>query len=206
MTPDDKTYEGSSGAGNPQSTPPAASVNPGSNNTSVPGDPPGASSVTKDMNMNALRCQLIVHEGLETKSYLDTTGLLHGGIGHLMRANEITQYPLGSPISNDQIETWFTQDSSSAIKISQTLLGDTWGDLSDVRKRAVTDLAFNLGQARLSKFVMFFAAMKAQKFDAAGMALRDSVWYSQVGKRGPNVVTMITQDIDTTRCDKKFPG
>ena len=206
MTPDDKTYAGSSGAGNPQTTAPAAAVNPGANNTSVPGDPPDASSVTKDMNMNALRCQLIFHEGYVNKSYLDTTGLLHGGIGHLLRTNEITQYPLDSPISSEQIETWFTQDSSSAIKISQELLGDTWSELSDIRKRAVTDLAFNLGKAQLSKFVMFLAAMRAQKFDAAGLALRDSVWFTQVGRRGPDVVAMITQNIDPTRCDKKFPG
>jgi len=206
MTPDDKTYGGSSGEGNSQTTPPAASVNPGSNNTSVSGDPPDASSVTKDMNMNALRCQLICHEGYVDKSYLDTGGLLHGGIGHLFRTNEVTQYPLGSPISSEQIETWFTQDSSSAIKISQELLGDTWGDLSDIRKRAVTDLAFNLGKARLAKFTIFLGAMRAQKFDAAGIALRNSIWFSQVGKRGPNIVTMIAQNIDPTTCDKKFPG
>jgi len=78
--------------------------------------------------------------------------------------------------------------------------------LSDIRKRAVTDLAFNLGKAQLSKFVMFLAAMRAQKFDAAGLALRDSVWFTQVGRRGPDVVAMITQNIDPTRCDKKFPG
>lgn len=206
ITPDDRTYDGSSGKGNDATTQPAPAVNPGANNTSVSGDSVADSSVSKDLNVAALRCQLIIHEGLVNKSYKDTENLLTGGIGHLFRANEIAQYPLGSPISNEQIETWFSQDSTTAIKIGQELMGDTWGDLSDVRKRAVTDLSFNLGKPRLSKFVNFLAAMKKEDYTAAGLALKNSKWFGQVGKRGPNIVTMITQDVDPNGCDKKFPG
>jgi GH24 family phage-related lysozyme (muramidase) len=206
ITPDDKTYDGSSGKGNDATVTPAPAVNPGANNTSVSGDSVVDSSVSKDLNVAALRCQLIIHEGIVNKSYNDTGGLLTGGIGHLFRANEITQYPLGSPIPSDQVETWFSQDSTSAIKIGQTLLGDTWGDLSDVRKRAIADLSFNLGKARLAKFVNFLSAMKKEDYTAAGTALKNSAWYGQVGKRGPNIVTMITQNVDPNGCDKKFPG
>lgn len=206
MTPDDKTYVGSSGVGNPQTTPPAASVNPGSNNTSVPGDPVDNSNVSKDVDIVALRCQLIKHEGYVEKSYLDTTNLLHGGIGHLLRANEIAMYPLHSPIPKSQIETWFTQDSSTAIKIAQELLGTTWADLSDVRKRAVIDLSYNLGKARLAQFTLFLAAMRAKNFTLAGNELRNSTWFSQVGRRGPTVVTMISQDVDASGCSKKIRG
>ena len=206
ITPDDKTYDGSSGKGNDATTQPAPAVNPGANNTSVAGDSVADSSVSKDLNVAALRCQLIIHEGLVNKSYKDTENLLTGGIGHLFRANEVAQYPLGSPISTEQIETWFSQDSTTAIKIGQELMGDTWGDLSDVRKRAVTDLSFNLGKPRLSKFINFLAAMKKEDYTAAGLALKNSKWYGQVGKRGPNIVTMITQDVDPNGCDKKFPG
>ena len=206
ITPDDKTYDGSSGKGNDATSQPAPAVNPGANNTSVSGDSVADSSVSKDLNVAALRCQLIIHEGLVNKSYKDTENLLTGGIGHLFRANEIAQYPLGSPISSEQIETWFSQDSTTAIKIGQELMGDTWGDLSDVRKRAITDLSFNLGKPRLSKFINFIAAMKKEDYTAAGLALKNSKWYGQVGKRGPNIVTMITQDVDPNGCDKKFPG
>jgi lysozyme len=114
-------------------------------------------------------------------------------------------YPLNSPLSDEQIETWFSQDSTSAIKIAQELLGDTWGNLSDIRKRAVVDLSYNLGKARLAKFTAFLAAVKVGDFNAAGKELRNSAWFTQVGRRGPNIQTMIVQDVDPTRCNVKFP-
>lgn len=198
VTPDDKTYSGSAGAGNSASTPPAAAVNAGANNTSVPADSPSDSYVAKDINMSAFRQQLILHEGLKNKSYADSLGLITGGIGHLMRSNELPSYPIGTPISDTQIETWYTQDSSSAIKIAQELCGPTWGEYSDIRKRALADLSYNLGKGRLSKFSKFLAAMKAKDYNTAGKELRDSTWFTQVGKRGPNIITMVVQNVDPT--------
>ena len=122
-----------------------------------------------------------------------------------MRTNEIPLYPVGTPISASQIDSWYEQDSSSAIKIAQELMGDTWGVLSNIRKRAMIDLSYNMGKARLNQFTNFLSAMRAQNYNTAGKELRDSKWFTQVGKRGPNVVTMVVQDIDPNRCDKKFP-
>ncbi len=206
LTPDDKTYQGSSGAGNTVTVTPPAAVDVGTNNTSVPGDPLNESIVSKDVNTNALRYQLSVHEGVVDKSYIDTSGLLHGGIGHLMRSNEVPLYPVGTPISADQIDTWYTQDSSSAIKIAQEFMGNTWSDLSDIRKRAIVDLSYNMGKARLGTFTGFISAMKVKDFDRAGVELRNSKWYTQVGRRGPNIVVMVVQNVDPTNANKKFPG
>jgi len=206
ITADDKTYEGSAGAGNNATVTPPAAVDPGANNTSIVNDSTTDTDVTKDINVKALRCQLTIHEGLVNRSYLDSVGLLTGGIGHLLRANETSSYPVGTPITALQIDTWYSQDSVTAIKIGQELMGDVWGSLSDVRKRAVADLAYNLGKPRLSKFVNFLAAMKAQNFSRAGQELRESKWYSQVGRRGPNIVMMVVQGVDPNGCDKKFPG
>lgn len=206
LTPDDNTYPGSSGAGNAQTASPPPSVNPGSSNTSVEGDPPTDTSVTKDINMNAFRGQLIIHEGLKNTIYADSVGLATGGIGHLLRENEKSQYPLGTPISDSQVEAWYVHDSTSAIKIAQGLVSDTWGNLSDVRKRAVADLAFNLGKGGLSKFKKFLSAMKEEKYEDAGRELASSAWFGQVGKRGPNIIAMIVRNSDPTGSDKKWPA
>lgn len=205
ITQPTKTYEGSAGAGNDARVTPAPAEAPGANNTSVAGDPPADSSASKDFNTKAFECQLKIHEGVRYNSYLDTHNLPTGGIGHLLRANEISQYPIGAPISEAQVQTWFSQDSVSAIQIAQELVTN-WNDLCDVRKRACADLAYNLGKPRLSKFTNFLNAMKAGQFDRAGQELRNSKWFTQVGKRGPNIVTMIVQDVDPNGCDKKFPG
>lgn len=205
ITADDRSYSGSGGAGNDASSQPPSAANPGANNTSVDGDPVTDSNAAGNIPTNALRCQLIIHEGLKAVSYKDTMNLVTGGIGHLMRGNEISTYPVGTPIPATQIETWFSQDSASATRIAQELMGEVWSALSAIRKRAVIDLAYNLGKGGLSKFTQFIAAMKAQDFTKAGTCLRDSAWYKQVGKRGPNIITMITQSIDPNGCDKRYP-
>lgn len=206
ITVDDSTYQGSNGAGNtaPTSQPPAA-VAPGVNNTTIKGDPPTANTSSNELNVPALQCQLSIHEGIRYSSYLDSRGLLTGGIGHLLRKNEIAQFPNGSPISQDQVTTWFQQDVASAISIAQNLVSSVWGSLSDIRKRAVCDLAYNLGKGGLSKFVQFLAAMNSSNFNEAAQQLRSSAWFTQVGKRGPDIITMIAQDTDPNGCDKKFP-
>jgi lysozyme len=203
----DKTYEGSGGAGN--TPPPTVPVNttPGANNTEIPQESPADSVVTKDFNMAAYQCQLKIHEGVKYVSYLDSVGLPTGGIGHLLRSNEVPLYPVPTPILESQVATWFNQDAPTSIKGAQELLGiDVWGDLSDVRKRACADLCYNMGKGRLSKFTRFIAGMKSGDWNLAGASLRDSKWFTQVGRRGPNIITMVVQNVDPNGCDKKFPA
>ena len=202
----DKTYEGSGGAGNEATVPPVTNTTPGANNTEIPAESPVDSVVTKDFNMAAYECQLKIHEGVKYVSYLDSLALPTAGIGHLLRTNEISQYPVPTPVSKEQVTTWFNQDAPTSIKGAQELLGiDVWGELSDVRKRACADLCYNMGKGRLSKFVRFLTGMKTGNWDLAGMSLRDSKWFTQVGRRGPNIIAMIVQNIDPNGCDKKFP-
>jgi lysozyme len=205
-TEGDKTYEGSGAPGNDNATSPPPDTTPGANNTDVQPESSSNSVVSKDFNMPAYECQLKIHEGVKYQSYLDSRNLPTGGIGHLLRTNEISQYPVPSPLSEDQVTTWFNFDAPSSIKGIQDLLGiDTWGNLSDVRKRACADLCYNMGPTRLSKFTNFISAMKVGNYSVAGKALQDSKWYTQVGRRGPNIISMITQNIDPNGCDKKFP-
>ncbi len=203
----DKTYEGSAGAGNTVTAPPPTVATPGANNTMIAPEPVNVSAVTKDFNTRAFECEIRYHEGVKNKSYPDLGGHIAGGIGHLMRyPDEVIAYPVGSPISDEQVQTWYQQDSISAIKGAQELIGiDVWGSMSDIRKRACADLCFNIGKNKMAKFVVFLAAVKAGNWQNAGVALRDSTWYTQVGRRGPNLVTMIVQDVDPTRCNVKFP-
>jgi GH24 family phage-related lysozyme (muramidase) len=203
-----KTYQGSGGAGNSSRTQPDTNTDPGANNTKLPPTPSTESVVSKDINMDALKCQLKFHEGIKFISYPDLVlpGGICGGVAHLMRTNEKPNFPIGTPITLDQVNSWLDQDCIIAISGAQRLLGiDVWGDLTDTRKRACADLCYNLGEGGLSKFVRFIAAMKAGNYNLAGQSLRDSKWFTQVGRRGPNIIMMIVQDVDPTGCGIKFP-
>lgn len=201
-----RTYAGSGGAGGTATSSPPTSTTPGSNNTKLQPTTVDDSVVTKDFNMAAYQCQLKNHEGIKYVSYIDSVGKPTGGIGHLLRDNELSLYPVPTPISEEQVTSWFNQDASSSITGAQELLGiDTWGELSDNRKRACADLCYNLGKNGLSKFKTFLGAMKSGDYQAAGAALKDSLWYRQVGRRGPDIIAMIVQDVDPLGCDRKFP-
>jgi len=200
-----KTYEGSGGGG--ATTSPPTNTDPGANNKELPPTPATESAVSKDFNMAAYECQLKIHEGVKYVSYNDSLGLPTAGIGHLLRTNEISQYPVPTPVTPAQVSAWFQLDAPISISGAQRLLGvDTWGGLSDIRKRACADLCYNMGERRLSKFVRFIAAMKAGNYDLAGQSLRESIWFTQVGLRGPKIIAMIVQNIDPNGCDKKFPA
>jgi lysozyme len=213
-----KTYDGSGGAGSSATAPPVPNTDPGANNKDIPQPSANESAVTKNFNMRAYECQLKIHEGVKYVSYLDSVRLPTGGIGHLLRANEVPLYwasfvsqanPGAGPpvvITADQVSSWFQQDAPISIAGATRLIGiDVWAELSDIRKRACADLCYNMGESRLSKFVRFIAAMKAGNYNAAGQSLRESKWFTQVGRRGPNIITMIVQNIDPNGCDKKFP-
>jgi len=200
----DKTYNGSGGAGNGATTSPPPNTTPGADNKVLPPPDTQDSIVAKDLNLKALECQLKIHEGVRYNVYLDSLGLPTAGIGHLLRSNE--QQPVGTPISEDQVTRWFQSDSSTCIKDAQNFVGmDTWSDLDDNRKRALSDLAYNMGGARLGKFTTFRTAMQRKDFTAAGEALKNSKWFTQVGRRGPAIVSQIVNGVDPNGCDKKFP-
>ena len=196
VTVQDQNYQGS--AGNPNAVSPNDSDDPASTNTEIRGDGIEASAAAGDMNLKALQCQLAINEGVVYHSYYDSRGLPTGGIGHLLtKPTEINQYPVKTNISQEQVEQWFNVDVGSAIRGAQRVLGlETWDKLNDTRKRAVTDLTYNLGEAGLSKFKDFIASMKVEDYIKAGSDLVNSAWFNQVGQRGPRIVQMISTGTD----------
>lgn len=199
----DETYGGSSGQGSNTGTPqPPSSEDSSEANKEIMPDGVEDNTTAKNFDYDAFRCQLIKHEGRKNTVYNDTVGLATAGIGHLLRSPvETDAFPLGSTVSDARIEAWYKEDAAIAIRGAISLLGDqNWERLSGVRKRAMADLCYNLGKPRLSKFVKFLDAMRAEDWRTAGTELENSKWYGQVKSRGPTIVTMITKNIDPTGC------
>lgn len=208
----DKTYEGSGAPGNdtrPSPPPigkPAPATQPGAENKTIPADESSSNAEFAGTSTSALECQLKYHEGVENKSYRDSLGYLTGGVGHLLREDEKAKYPEGSPIPQSQIDEWYKQDVASATKVAQNQFSCCWNDLSETRKRALIDLSYNLGPNKLAQFKNFKKSMCEKDYAGAAAALKDSKWYGQVGRRGPNIVSMIGKDVDPTGCGAKHSG
>ena len=130
-----------------------------------------------DLNIftTCIKNELMRYEGYSSKVYLDTMGLPTVGIGH-MNKNMV----VGSVYTPQQIDDLFAQDVKNAVKIVDSL----HLSLDDFRYRVLCNLCFNLGN-KITQFSHFLAACIAQDWVSAGAALKNSVWYTQVGHRGP---------------------
>ncbi len=137
---------------------------------------------------DALRRELIRDEGQRLTPYRDSLGHWTVGVGHLLKCSPAKF----GPITEDECRALFIGDVVDAEnKLNGILPG--WRAYSDVRQRALVNLAFNLGW-RLKSFVHFLSAMECENYRAAGLALQQSRWAKQVKKRAPRIIHMIVTD------------
>ena len=66
-----------------------------------------------------------------------------------------------------------------------------WENLIEQRFYVLTDMMFNLGYARLSKFNKFLYALKTGSYTAAADEMLDSVWAKQVGNRATQLSALM---------------
>lgn len=119
-----------------------------------------------------LAAQLRVDEGVRAKPYVDTVGKISIGVGR-----NLTDVGLGP----DEIEVLLWNDIKGAETLARTLLHN-FDELTDARKAAVVNMAFNLGR-RLMGFAQTLAAIRDGRWDDAAQAMLESKWATQVGER-----------------------
>ena len=66
-----------------------------------------------------------------------------------------------------------------------------FSNLSDNRKMAIVDMGYNLGVPRLMKFKVFLWRLKNGYYHGAANALKNSLWYTQVGTRAKHIYQLI---------------
>ena len=133
------------------------------------------------MDIQKLKAQLESEEGRRSKIYTDTRGNPTIGVGRCLATN---------PLSDDEIDYLLANDIKKA---EAGLRANTpWAlTLDDVRLRVMYDLCFNMGINKLMTFARFLFFMKGGDFENAAKELQDSLWYRQVGLRGPKLVKMV---------------
>lgn len=127
-----------------------------------------------------LRASLKLHEGVRALPYKDSAGHLTIGVGHNLDAE-------GLPPS--VIEALLDWDLLHAVLLTDRLL--PWAStLDDVRKRALTEMVFNLG-GRILGFHEALTHAKAGRWEGAADAFLDSQWARQVGNRALTLTQML---------------
>ena len=135
------------------------------------------------MNIEALREQLKIDEGVKYEIYKDHLGYPTFGIGHLITENDPEHgKPDGTKISEDRVNEIFETDVAKFVSEAKILFPDL-DDLPDVAQQVIVNMAFNRGRPRLSKFKNFIAGVNDRDWTRAAEEMMDSRWATQVGDR-----------------------
>lgn len=97
-------------------------------------------------------------------------------------------------ISKEEAEFMFQNDYNDALRNLQSLLVSKGIKVEDVHKDvfyALTDMMFNMGYDRLSKFKKLFSELKKGSYEGVAREMKNSKWYTQVGDRSKKLVEIV---------------
>ena len=140
------------------------------------------------MNIEQLREELKIDEGVKYEIYLDHLDLPTFGIGHLVLDSDPEfGEPVGTPVSEDRVNECFDQDVEVVLGECRILYPD-FDDLPEDAQLIIANMMFNMGRPRLSKFKGMKRGVDARDWNAAADEMVDSAWYRQVTNRADRLV------------------
>ena len=140
------------------------------------------------MNIQQLREQLEIDEGVKYVIYLDHLGLPTFGIGHLVtKTDPESGQAVGTPISKERVADCFDMDVQSVINDCNKLYKD-FEDLPEEVQQIIANMMFNMGYTRLSKFKGMKRGVDSKDWNQAADEMVDSRWYRQVTNRANRLV------------------
>jgi lysozyme len=148
------------------------------------------------MNIDRVRKQLEIDEGVVYEIYNDHLGYPTFGIGHLVRKTD-PEYGLmvGDSVSKERVQEAFEADLAVACNECSILYYD-WHKFPDEVQEILVNMMFNLGRPRLSKFRNMKKALDKRDWKLAAVEGRDSLWYRQVSNRAERLMTRMENVTD----------
>ena len=122
------------------------------------------------------------HEGTVYRIYVDSVGVLTGGVGHA--------FHVGSVLPVEVVERLFYHDMYNAYKDYDRLKFD----LSPVRKAVIINMLFNLGLIRFQGFKRMIEAIRWNDCELVVKEMLDSKWATQVKGRAEELAMMYYDD------------
>ena len=135
------------------------------------------------MDLNLLRDELKIDEGVKYEIYLDHLGLPTVGIGHLIKETD-PEFGLevGTKIDDERVNELFEEDINTTIQ-ECTYLYDDFYVLPEEAQMIICNMMFNLGRPRLSRFLKMKKHIDNRDFKSARLEMKNSKWYRQVTNR-----------------------
>ena len=140
------------------------------------------------MNIEQLREELKIDEGVKYEIYLDHLSLPTCGVGHLIKETD-PEYDLevGTKIDEERVNELFDEDIKITLQ-ECTYLYDDFYDLPEEAQLIIANMMFNLGRPRLSRFLKMKKHIDNRDFKSASFEMKNSKWYRQVPNRADRLV------------------
>ena len=135
------------------------------------------------IDIETLANELKRDEGFRDKVYKCTADKLTIGHGHNLEDGTMPEYVA---------ESLLVHDIAVALQECEDL--PWFSTLSDVRKRVIVNMVFNMGLPTFLEFRMTIAAIKCKDWSGAADEMVNSKWYVQVGDRARRLVAMMRND------------
>jgi len=140
------------------------------------------------MDLQVLREQLEIDEGVKYEVYLDHLGYPTFGVGHLVLESDPEHgAEVGTPVSESRVIEAFEQDCENVLRDCDILYED-FDDLPEEAQQIIANMMFNMGRPRLSKFKGMKRGVDARDWNTAADEMVDSAWYRQVTNRADRLV------------------
>ena len=143
------------------------------------------------MNLERLREQLEIDEGVKYEVYNDHLGYATFGIGHLITARDPENgWSVGTDVDEYRVKEAFEDDVQGVISDCEKLYVQ-WEHLPEEAQQIIANMMFNMGLTRLSKFKGMKRGVDSRDWNAAADEMVDSNWYRQVTNRADRLVERI---------------
>jgi lysozyme len=140
------------------------------------------------MNIEKLREELEIDEGVKYEIYLDHLGYPTFGVGHLITKDDPeNDWEVGTSIDTVRVHEAFEDDVQSVLTDCEKLYVQ-WEHLPEEVQRVIANMMFNMGLTRLSKFKGMKRGVDERDWNAAADEMVDSNWYRQVTNRADRLV------------------
>ena len=144
------------------------------------------------MNLVTLQDEIANDEGVMYETYHCSLGHLTGGIGHLITEwdEEFYGQPIGTKVSHEQINDWFTKDIDTTLRDCKDIFPD-FDTLPSEAQLVIANMCFQLGRPRLSQFKKFIAAVNNADWIKAAEEMENSRWHKQTTARAERLIARI---------------
>jgi len=144
------------------------------------------------MNLVTLQDEIANDEGVMYETYHCSLGHLTGGIGHLITEwdEEFYDQPIGTKVSHEQINDWFTKDINTTLRDCKDVFPD-FDTLPSEAQLVIANMCFQLGRPRLSQFKKFIAAVNNADWIKAAEEMENSRWHKQTTARAERLIARI---------------